>query len=169
MVSGPALVPGVLGELALGIDHVAIAVADLEASLKLYIEVLGFSLRSRTTTRGASTGMISAVVEAPGVTLVLLQGTEPESQVSRFVAEHGPGVQHIAISVSDLDAARHRLEANGYQLITPTIASGCTRQVFGARDDVLGVGLELLERTEPGFADRAVEELFRHLERQGLY
>jgi 4-hydroxyphenylpyruvate dioxygenase-like putative hemolysin len=157
-----------LGALALDIDHIAIAVPNLEESLALYVGLLGFRLRERRSTRGASTGMLSAVVEGAGVTVVLVQGTEPESQVSRFVAAHGAGVQHVAIRVSNLDAARRSLEERGLSFVTSTIHGPNTRQVLSARDSALGVRLELIERTETGFDAGGVEEMFRQLERQNL-
>src|SRR5687768_12271693 len=87
---------------ATGLDHVAIAVRDLEESITFYTDVLGFELTERRKTEGKQTAMISAVLKGGPITVVLLQGTTPESQVSKFVEHFGPGVQHLAIGVENL-------------------------------------------------------------------
>lgn len=152
-----------------GIDHIAIAVPDLEASLRFYEGVLGFEVLDRRETRGESTGMQSAVVRLGGSTIVLVQGTEPDSQVTRFVREHGAGVQHIALEVRDLDAAVEALEARGTRFEMPMIEGSATRQIFTTRHDSIGVRIELIERTGPGFDSRSVERLFRAMERRGVW
>src|ERR1700743_3121244 len=83
------------------IDHIAIAVVDLESAVQFYSEVLGFRLVRRLHINGKKTGMRSAEMEYEGLKFVLCQGTEPESQVSRLVSNFGPGVAHIALQVDD--------------------------------------------------------------------
>src|ERR1700688_2143493 len=94
----------ILSKHATAIDHVAIAVPELEQSIAFFTGVLGFELHERRKTEGEHTAMISAVLKAGPLTFVLLQGTSPQSQVSKFVEHYGPGVQHIAIAVEDLPA-----------------------------------------------------------------
>jgi len=153
-----------LGEQFGGLDHVAIAVVDLDASVALYRDVMGFAVLDQRETRGAHTGMRSAVVRLGETTLVLVQGTEPQSQVSRFVEACGPGVQHIAIRVHDLPLAAETLKAAGFRFEMPMIVGRSTRQIFSVRDDTLGVRIELIERTGDGFDDRSIETLFRAME-----
>ncbi|MCB9528384.1 MAG: VOC family protein [Myxococcales bacterium] len=154
---------------ALGIDHVAIAVPDLDASLAFYRDVLAFEVLDTLETRGEATGMVSAVVRLGQTTIVLLQGTEPASQVSRFVDGCGAGVQHVAIAVRDLDRVVAALEAGGACFETPVIEGPHTRQRFTVRDAVIGVRIELIERTSAGFSEASVEALFRVLESRGAW
>lgn len=156
-----------LGDLFLGLDHVALAVPDLDASVALYRDVLGFAVINELETRGEHTGMRSALMRLGGVTIVLVQGTEPDSQVSRFVERFGPGVQHLAIEVSDLAAASELLCARGLRYETPVIESPYTRQKFSTRDPAMGVRIELIERRSAGFDERSVRQLFLHMERNG--
>ena len=153
-----------LAEHVQGIDHLAIAVTDLEASIKWYTEVLGFSLVERRETTGAKTGMISAVLQAGRLNFVLLQGTSPDSQVSRFVAHYGPGIQHVAIAVDDIENVSESLKLNGLQFDTTLIDSGGLRQIFSKRDTMSGLMIELIERSASGFADQNVAALFSQLE-----
>ncbi|MCB1036843.1 MAG: VOC family protein, partial [Acidobacteria bacterium] len=111
----------ILAEKALGVDHIAIAVPDLESSIEFYSKVLGFHLKERRETKGRKTAMVSAVLEAGPLTFVLVQGTTPESQVSRFIEHYGPGVQHIAIGVSDLPEVAARLKDAGLAFDTTVI------------------------------------------------
>jgi 4-hydroxyphenylpyruvate dioxygenase-like putative hemolysin len=151
------------------IDHVAIAVEDLSAAMDWYCRGLGFRMVEQRTTRGERTGMISAVVEMGGVVVVLVQGIEPESQVSRFVDAFGPGVQHLAFRVADLDHALRQVTAAGGGLDTSIIGNDGIKQVFLRRDAGSGVRIELIERSGGDFSDESVERLFRAFEVNDLY
>lgn len=159
-----------LAKYARSIDHVAIAVRNLEESIKLYTEVLGFELKERRRTEGKATAMISAVLTAGGaVTIVLLEGTSPESQVSRFVEHFGPGVQHIAIGVEDLPEMAQDLKAAGMEFDTTVIQSPGLRQIFTKRDPGSGMMFELIERMGGDFSDASVQQLFEQLEKKDSY
>lgn len=158
-----------LSKYAQGIDHLAIAVRDLEGSIIWFTQVLGFSLIERRRTEGAATGMISAVLQAGTLTIVLLEGTHPMSQVSLFVERYGPGVQHVAIRISDIDAVVKDLIAHGLEFDTPIIEGGGLRQAFSRRDPASGLMIELIQRNAEGFADQNVSALFQELERKGSF
>jgi methylmalonyl-CoA/ethylmalonyl-CoA epimerase len=151
------------------LDHVAIAVNDVEDSIRWYRDALGFSLIERRTTRGLSTGMTSAVMQAGGAVVVLVQGLEPASQVSRFVAEFGEGVQHVAFSVTDMDAAIERLTAAGAVAETGVLEDVGIRQTFLRREAGSPVRVELIERRGGSFSDRSVERLFRSMEERDIF
>ncbi|MFI5011292.1 MAG: VOC family protein [Hyphomicrobiales bacterium] len=150
------------------LDHVAIAVTDLEEAIRWYRDGLGFDLVERRTTRGAKTSMVSAVMSSGGAIIVLVQGCEPASQVSRFVEKFGAGVQHLAISVTDLDATMKRLGKVGGAADIDIIEGDGIRQVFLRRDDGSGVRIELIERRGGTFNDASVEKLFRAFEKKDL-
>lgn len=152
-----------------GLDHIALAVPDLERAIEWYQDVLGFRLLERRITRGAKTGMISAVVQSRSAIVVLVQGTEPESQVTRFIDHFGPGVQHVALEVDDLDFALERVHKAGWNLETPVLVDTGIRQAFLRRDGASGVRIELIERRGGVFSDNSVERLFRALEDGNLF
>jgi methylmalonyl-CoA/ethylmalonyl-CoA epimerase len=152
-----------------GIDHLAIAVPDLAQAIDWYVQKLGFHLVEERETRGERTGMLSAVVTAGSAVVVLIQGTTADSQVSRFIEKFGPGVQHIAFGVRDMDAALSRLEARGGVCDTPLITDTGIRQAFLRRDPGSGVRVELIERTGGSFSDETVTKLFLAFEANDLY
>jgi methylmalonyl-CoA epimerase len=152
-----------------GIDHVAVAVPDLAEAIDWYTNKLGFHLVEERETRGEHTAMLSAVVTAGSAVIVLIQGTSPESQVSRFIEKFGPGVQHIAFGVRDMDEAMDRVGASGGAADTPMIADTGIRQTFLRRDLGSGVRVELIERTGGSFSDTTVRQLFRAFEANDLY
>jgi methylmalonyl-CoA/ethylmalonyl-CoA epimerase len=158
-----------LAKYAKGIDHIAVAVPDLEISINWFTSVLGFSLRERRTTEGATTGMISAVLVAGPLNIVLLQGTSPKSQVSRFIENYGPGVQHLAIEVNDIDSLSRELGSSGFEFDTSIIEGGGLRQIFSKRDQGCGVMIEFIQRAGPGFAEQNVTSLFAQLEEKDSF
>src|SRR6266852_6796295 len=150
-----------LARYARGIDHLGIAVRDLEAGLKWFTNILGFTVTERHRTAGTTTGMVWAVLRAGNLTIVLAEGTNPESQISRFIEQYGPGVQHVAVRVDDIETAVRDLTAGGLEFETPIIGNGGLRQAFSRRDATSGLMVEIIERTVEGFADANVSELFQ--------
>lgn len=158
-----------LSQYATSIDHVAIAVRDLEESIRFYTDVLGYELTERRRTEGKQTAMVSAVLKAGPITVVLLQGTSAESQVSRFVDHFGPGVQHLAIGVQNLPEMAEDLKAAGLEFDTTVISSPGLRQIFTKRDPDSGMMFEFIERMGGDFSDQSVQQLFEQLEQKDSY
>lgn len=157
-------------DLIVGIDHVAVAVEDLEAAIGWYANCLGFTLVERRITHGERTSMETAILSAGNARVVLIQGTGPESQVSRYIQQFGMGVQHLAFAVSNLDEAIRRVTNAGGALDTDQIEDVGIRQAFLRRDPGSGVRIELIERSGVAtFTDRSVERLFRAFEERNLY
>lgn len=152
------------------IDHIAIAVIDLEQGIDYFSRVLGFSLIRRLQISGQRTGMLSAEMEMNGIKFVLCQGTERDSQVSRLIEHFGPGVAHIALSVSDVDSTAQVLAEQGMGFATTVIRGPGLTQVFSTRDANTGMSFEFIERSgEPGFLKGNVDELFAQLEQSGAF
>jgi chorismate mutase-like protein len=161
---------GVFARSAVGIDHVAIAVRDLDAAIAHYRDVLGFELRERRRISGRVSGMDSAVMEAAGVKFVLVQGDSPESNVSRYIEAYGPGVQHVAIEIPDAREAIEDLRARGADLLTGIIQGPGLDQIFTKREPNSGMQLEIIARAEnEGFDPRNVQELFEAMERENVF
>lgn len=155
--------------LCANIDHVAIAVTDLDAAVRWYCDNLGFVEMERRVTHGETTAMISAVVKSGSAVVVLVQGTSPNSQVSRFIEEFGPGVQHLAFSVPSLDSVLERLRGGGAAADIDVVEGEGIRQVFLRRDPGSAVRVELIERNGGQFNDRSISTMFRAFEDRGLY
>lgn len=153
------------------IDHVAIAVHDLDAAISLYRDVFGFHLMAERVTRGQYSGMRSAELDAGGFSIVLLQSNAEDSQVSRYLSEYGPGVQHIAIEVDDVARASEALAKNGMKFSTSVIRGEGLVQIFTSRDANSGMMFEFISRVSgaQGFEQGNVQQLFEQLEESGAY
>jgi methylmalonyl-CoA/ethylmalonyl-CoA epimerase len=161
---------GKLPERLQAVDHLAIAVVDLEAAVALYTGRLGFVETERRSTAGVKTGMDSVVLEGGGLKIVLLKGTSEESQVTRYVREYGPGVQHVAFRVEGIEDVVADLKDRGFRFDTDVIVSPGLKQIFSQRDPVSGMMFELIERTgAEGFSDANVQKLFETLEKKGSF
>lgn len=160
----------VFARSAMRIDHVAIAVRDLDEAIAYYGDVLGFECKERRQISGRVSGMDSAVMEAGGVKLVLVQGDSPESNVSRYIDAYGPGVQHVAIEIPDASEALADMRARGVDLLTGIINGPGLDQIFTKREPNSGMQLEIIARAEnEGFDPRNVQELFEAMERENVY
>lgn len=151
------------------IDHVAIAVKALEPAIVFYRDILGFELLEKRTTNGKFSGMISAVMNGGEFTIVLIQGLQPESQVSRFIEQYGPGVQHVAFEVDDLDFAIDFLSTRGIEFATSKIQGDGLYQIFSKREPNSGMMFEIIQRCETtGFQEKNIQKLFDDLEKADL-
>lgn len=161
---------GELGKRLQGVDHVAIAVEDLEAAVSFYTRQLGFTEVERRTTTGRKTGMDSVVLAGGNLKLVLLKGNSEESQVTRYVRQYGPGVQHVALRVTGIETVVADLQQRGVPFDTGVLAAPGLKQAFTRRDPVSGMMFELIERTgEEGFSDENVRRLFESLEEKDAF
>lgn len=168
--SQPALLASLSGTPFKRIDHIALAVRDLDEAVHLFQNVLGFELKGRRQIRGARTGMNSAEMEANGMRFVLCQGTEPQSQVSQLVENFGVGVAHIALEVDDVDEAVDMLRDKGMGFDTNVIRGVGLTQSFTTRCLNTGMSFELIRREgEEGFLDSNVQALFDQLEQGNKY
>lgn len=154
----------------LGIDHLAVAVPELQAAIDWTQRCLGCVLVEQRETVGRSSGMKSAVMRLGKFVLVLVQGTNPDSQVSQFVTRHGAGVQHVALQVRDIGQAIAELQQRGMAFSTPRLDSQPLSQIFSVRDPATGLMIEFIERRDyDGFSDENVQRLFESLEQKSLY
>lgn len=153
------------------IDHIAIAVKNIDEALFLYQEIFGFSLSKRREVVGAFSGMKSAELDAGGFSIVLVQGTGPESQVSRYIEEYGPGVQHVAIEVEDVQLLSETLRESGVEFATKVIRGEGLVQIFTRRDENSGMMLEFIQRQKntKEFEAGNIQQLFEQLEENNAY
>jgi methylmalonyl-CoA/ethylmalonyl-CoA epimerase len=152
------------------VDHLAVAVDDLEGAVAFYRDRLGFQEVERRETKGSKTGMLSVVMKAGELKVVLLKGTSPQSQVARYVQEYGPGVQHVAFMVEGIEGVVADLRTRGLPFDTDVIIAPGLKQAFSKRDPISGMMFELIERTgEEGFIDQNVQKLFESLEQNDSF
>ena len=137
---------------ALKLDHVGIAVESLDEALKLYSGLLGLELKGTEVVeeqrvRTAFLPLGAAGGDA-GTEIELLESTDPEGPIGKFIANKGQGVQHLAFRVDDIDAALEELKAAGVRLIDekPRYGAGGARIAFLHPKSTKGVLVELCER-----------------------
>ena len=99
----------------LGIEHVAVAVADLEEPVRVFHQLLG--LKDDGSEEVPDQQVITHIFDSGRGKVELLEATGPGSPVSRFIAKKGPGIHHIAFLVDDLSAWLRHLEQQGVELI----------------------------------------------------
>ncbi|MBV8955216.1 MAG: methylmalonyl-CoA epimerase [Solirubrobacterales bacterium] len=97
------------------IDHVGVAVENIDAALSLYRDALGLELVHRETV--AEQGVDAALLDIGDGHVELLEPLGPETGVGRFLARKGPGLHHVAYRVQDVEAALGTLSAAGLRLI----------------------------------------------------
>jgi methylmalonyl-CoA/ethylmalonyl-CoA epimerase len=97
------------------IEHVAIAVADIDAAIEHYRDVWGLEVAHRE--RVEDQGVEEAMLPLGGSYLQLLGSTGAETTVGKFLERRGEGLHHIAYEVDDLEAALRELKAKGVRLI----------------------------------------------------
>ena len=127
------------------VDHVGIAVKDLDESVKFY-ESLGFKASGYEVV--AEQKVKVAFLPCGDSELELLESTEPDGPIARFIEKNGPGIQHIAIRVDDIDKALEELKAKDVRLIdqVPRYGAGNARIAFVHPKATGGVLLELTQR-----------------------
>jgi methylmalonyl-CoA epimerase len=153
------------------IDHIAIAVKNIDEALFLYQGIFGFSLLKRREVVGVFSGMKSAELDAGGFSIVLVQGTSPESQVSRYIEEYGPGVQHVAIEVNDVEMLSETLKESGVKFVTNVIRGEGLIQIFTQREGNSGMMIEFIQRVKntKEFDAGNIQQLFEQLEANNAY
>lgn len=131
------------------IDHIGIAVQSLDAALEFYRDAVGLELKGLVTVPQEKVRV--AMLPAGESRIELLEATSEDSPIARFLATRGEGLHHIAIKVSDLDAAIERLKAAGRRLVTEQAQTGAEgyRYVFVHPKSAHGVLLELIEEARP--------------------
>lgn len=132
-----------LDTVATRIDHLVVAVTDLDAAVASFTGRFGFH---RTPLAGGDVAGIAAL-HAGGVTVVFV-GAEASPAVATYLAKHGGGIQHIAIEVLNAGYARACLADTDASLLTNVVVDDVGHeQFFAARDATTGVQLGFISRT----------------------
>ena len=104
------------------VDHIGVAVEDIDASLELYERDYGMTLVHRETV--AEQGVEAVLLDVGENHIELLAATGPDTPVGKFIAKKGPGMHHVAYQVDDIEAALAALKEAGLKLIDETPRTG---------------------------------------------
>ena len=127
------------------IDHVGVAVDDLDRALELYRDRYGLAEQHRETVE--QFGVEAALLGVGDGHVELLEPTSADSAVGRFLERNGPGMHHVAYQTTDIDATLERVREVGIRLIDsePRIGIRGSRVAFLHPHDTGGVLTELVE------------------------
>jgi methylmalonyl-CoA/ethylmalonyl-CoA epimerase len=130
------------------IDHVGVAVEDMDAALSLYTGPLEMPLQYRETVEDQ--GVDAALVGVGAGHVELLWPLGPETPVGKYLERRGPGLHHVAYAVEDIDAVLEQLRAAGLRLIddTPRVGIRNSRVAFLHPGPLGGVLTEIVEPAE---------------------
>ena len=129
----------------INIDHVAIAVHDLDAALAEYERQYQVQAEYREVVE--EQGVEEAMLPVGASNVQLLQPLGPDTPVGRFLAKHGEGLHHVAFAVPSIEEALRHLTAEGVELIDhePRIGGGGHRIAFVHPRQLAGTLIELVE------------------------
>jgi methylmalonyl-CoA/ethylmalonyl-CoA epimerase len=134
------------------IDHVGIAVADLDAAIELY--ETSFGMRCVHTEVNEEQGVREAMLEVgeSGTYLQLLAPLSPDSTIGKFLDKNGPGIQQMAYRVDDIDEISAHLRSTGMRLLydEPKKGTAGSRVNFVHPKSAGGVLVELVEPGSDG-------------------
>jgi methylmalonyl-CoA/ethylmalonyl-CoA epimerase len=132
------------------IDHVGVAVPDLDAAIDFYRTTFGLAVAHQEVNE--EQGVREAMVRAPGdsgtgTAVQLLAPLRPDSTIAKFLDRSGPGLQQLAYRVTDVEAAAETLRAHGFRMLFDTARRGTadSRVNFVHPKDAGGVLVELVQ------------------------
>ncbi len=133
---------------AYNLDHVAIAVEDLDKAIDEYRRLYGAEPLYREVVE--EQGVEEAMVAVGGSFIQLLRALASETPVGKFIASRGEGMHHIALAVSDIDAALDHLKNEGARLVdeVPRIGGRGARIAFVHPKAFAGTLVELVESAQ---------------------
>ncbi|MCE1172982.1 MAG: methylmalonyl-CoA epimerase [Propionibacteriales bacterium] len=137
-------------DLFVCIDHVGLAVPNLDEAIKFHTEVLGWRVLHRETNveQGVEEAMLGTGAQgAENAQIQLLAPLNENSTIAKFLDKNGPGMQQLCYRVADLDRTSAALRERGVRLLypEPKIGTGGSRINFAHPKDVGGVLLEIVE------------------------
>ncbi len=131
--------------MILSLDHIAIAVDDLDDGIRRFAEDLGLPFEGREDVPAAKTS--TAFFPVPGTRIELVHPLDGEGPIARHLEKRGPGLHHICFRVGDVQAAMDRLREKGWRFTSEQPAAGAhgARVVFVHPRSTGGVLIELAE------------------------
>ena len=109
------------------IEHIGIAVIDLQTSIPLFEQLLNTPCYK--TEAVATEGVNTAFFQTGESKIELLEATREESPIAKFIAKKGEGMHHIAFAVDNIEAEMKRLVALGFELLNETPKQGADNKL----------------------------------------
>lgn len=127
------------------IDHIGVAVADLEAAIKTYETILNTTCSKREVVE--SEKVETAFFQTGESKVELLGATDPESVIAKYVEKKGEGLHHVAFEVDDINAELERLRGEGFRILNEQPKTGADNKLvaFVHPKNCNGVLLELCQ------------------------
>ncbi len=127
------------------LEHIGIAVRDLEVSIKTYETLLNTNCYKRETVE--SEGVITAFFQTENTKIELLEAINENSPIHKFIQKKGEGIHHMAFEVKNIKIEMSRLEEEGYRLLNKEPKKGADNKLvcFIHPKDTSGVLIELCE------------------------
>ena len=127
------------------VEHIGIAVKDLSVSIPLFERLLGSSCYKTETV--ASEQVETAFFLQNGSKIELVQSTQPDGVIAKYIDKKGEGMHHIAFEVPDIHAEMERLKKEGFTLLNEAPKSGADNKwvCFVHPKDTNGVLIELCQ------------------------
>ncbi len=128
------------------VDHIGIAVSNLDEALKFYQEILGMKLQGIEVVEEQKVKV--AFLPIGDTEIELLESTDKEGPIARFIEKKGEGIQHIAYKVDDIEKALEEMRQKGIRLIDekPRYGAGGAKIAFLHPKSTNGVLIELCQR-----------------------
>lgn len=128
------------------IDHIGIAVKNLEDALEVYQSLLGLNCSGTEIIEEQQVKV--AFIPSGESELELLESTSPDGPIARFIDKKGEGIQHIALRVDNIENALEQLKAKGVKLLDekPRYGAGGAKIAFLHPKSTKGTLIELCER-----------------------
>lgn len=134
--------------MVLKIEHIGVAVKDIENSVKPYVKLLGLNVEAIEEI--AVVGVVNKVAFLPlrETEIELLETTAKTGLIAEHLREHGEGIHHIAFEVNDVEKMYKTLKAQGAAILWDRVIPGSrgTKCMFFASEEFNGVYIELVEK-----------------------
>ena len=130
------------------VDHIGIAVKDLDERVTYYTNVLGMKLINVEEVESEKVKV--AFIDAGNTHIELLEPLTKESAIYKYLEKRGEGIHHIALAVTDIEQEMARMRAEGARLLSeePKIGAGGAKAVFIPPNSSFGVLYEFVDRTQ---------------------
>ena len=143
------------------LDHIGIAVKDLDKSIHRFKTILGAELMTKTEVEIAG-GKLSAAFLKLGDNLIVLDSSDdPKSAIARYVSKRGEGLHHLCFEIDDLGQFIKILEGEDMTISHEDVTNSIRKEIFIHPKDFCGILLQIIEWK--GGSDRNVEDRIQRL------